>query len=394
MNRISLLVLLAVCAGACGHDQPNDAPPDAALPDASASDASPADAGPGDAGSDGDGATGDSGADIATTLQCGKSAPVGPGNAPEFQLATIDASKFPDALCNDGTPAVLYFRPYNGDANRDKWLINLHGGGSCASGPSCAARWCSCDDLSKCPFADAPTNFDRSTMTDARAPMKSADGLDLRGGTGAQTNPLGDYNQVELTYCSSDAWHGGAKGVSMTAPNPKTGVPVTFTIDFLGAKILDGDLAWLRQDGVPGLVYTLGGASVAMPDLDDASQVIVTGDSAGGAGVIQSLDYIADLLKAHNTNPSALQTYGLLDAIVGIDRAPLDYGTYWISQVRSYDDYLTLRSMSPSEAGARVDASCLAVHAADPRICRDESHVADIARRDRRDRDDVIAQIG
>lgn len=315
------------------------------------------------------------GADIATTLQCGPTPPVGGGAAAEFQRATMDPAIFPDALCNDGTPAILYFRPYAGAANENKWVINLHGGGACSSGPSCAARWCNCDSTDACPFAAVTTTFNRLTMTNASPPQKPAGGFSLRGGTGAQTNPYGDYNQVELSYCSSDAWRGTIRAVPLTTVNPVSGEDVTFTLHFLGAKILDADLAWLRQDGAPGLVYTLGGASTALPDLDEATEVIVTGDSAGGSGVITNLDYITDTLKQYNANPSVLATYGLLDAIVGPDREPLDYGTFHIPEVRSYDDYLTLLSIAPNETGARGDASCLEYHAADTRICRDETHV-------------------
>jgi hypothetical protein len=333
-----------------------------------------ADAGPhADAGVDA--APDDTGADIATTLVCGPTPQVGSGGSAEFQLATIDTTNFPDALCNDGTPAVLYFRPYSGEANRNKWVLNLHGGGSCGSGPSCAARWCNCSDTKTCPYVKEPTNFNRLTMTNASPPQKAADGVFHRGGTGAQANPIGDYNQVEFTYCSSDAWQGSVKGVSLSATNPVTGEQVTFKVNFLGAKILDADLASLRQDGVPALAYTLDGKSTAMPDLDDADEVIVTGDSAGGAGVIQSLDLIAETLKAHNASPGALRVYGLIDAIVGIERSVLDYSTYYVPEVHSYDEYLTLRSMSADEPGSRKDASCLALHAADPRICADTNHV-------------------
>lgn len=315
-------------------------------------------------------------ADIATTLQCGPNPPVGDGGRAELQLATLDPAAFPDARCNDGSPAVFYFRPYTGAANRNKWVLNLHGGGSCNSAASCAARWCGCSTTVKCPYAEDTTNFDRSNMMGARPPKQSGDGVFLRGGTGVQTNPIGDWNQAEFVYCSSDAWRGTTKGVSFSTVNPMTNDPVTYTIDFLGAKILDADLAWLRHDGAAAPIYTLDGGATAMPDLDDATDVIVTGDSGGGEGTITNLDYIHDLLAAHTTQPSPPIVAGLIDAIVGVDRAPLDYGTYKIPQVRTYDQYLTLRAQgSPVALGARLDESCRSIHATDPRICHDESHV-------------------
>ncbi|MCE9580119.1 MAG: pectinacetylesterase family protein [Deltaproteobacteria bacterium] len=354
--------IIGACGGIGGNPSTADAPPGA---DASAPDAAPGDAG--------------TSADIADTVQCGPNPPIGPGNTPELQKYTLDPAVFPDALCNDGTPATLYFRPYVGAANRDRWVINLHGGGACGSGPSCIARWCSCSNLTECPYAETTTNFSRSTMTNDGPDQKAADGIWLRGDA-ARPNPYGDYNQVELTYCTSDAWHGTRRAVSMNAINPKTNAPVTFTLHFLGARVLDGDLGVLRQAGVPALVYTRSGASIPLPDLDEASEVIVAGDSSCGEGTITNLDYIRDTLRATNVDCQGagacpLAVYGLLDAIVGPDMSKLDFSTYVQPEVRSYADYVTLSALLPPSVGARRDASCLAAHAADPAICGDESHV-------------------
>jgi hypothetical protein len=310
-----------------------------------------------------------------STVQCGPLPPTGPGNVAEFQKHVLDMAVFPDAVCNDGTPAVIYFRPYSGAANRNKWIVNLHGGGGCNGGKSCLARWCNCSNTTECPFTTAPTNFTRLTMTNAGPNQKAADGVFHRGGTGAETNPYGNYNQVEFSYCSSDSWQGAVRDLAMDAPHPKTGVPTEFSIHFLGARILDGDLATLRQAGVPPLVYTLGGVSTMMPDLDDATEIIVTGDSAGGAGVIANLDHITTSLRASNVNGAALKTYGLIDAVVGPDRSKLDYGTFIEPTVRSYDAFLTLVNKINTAANARRDASCLSFHSGDPRACDDDSHV-------------------
>ncbi len=322
-------------------------------------------------------------ANIDDVVQCGAAPPVGPGNVAEFQRHVIDQVVFPDALCNDGTPAAIYFRPYTGAANRNKWVLNLHGGGGCGSGASCIARWCGCNNTTECPYTTAPTNFTRSTMTNDGPAQKAADGIFLRGDT-VRVNPLGDYNQVEFSYCTSDGWHGNQRAVSFTTVNPKTNAPVTFTIHFLGAKVLDANIATLRQAGVPALVYTRGGAQTALPDLDEATEIVITGDSAGGAGVISNLDFLTDTLRASNTACSAggacpLKTYGLIDAVVGPDRSKLDYGTHVVPQIRSWMDYITLAAQNSHNVGARKDASCEAWHAANmpatAGACSDESHV-------------------
>jgi hypothetical protein len=319
-------------------------------------------------------------ADIATTLVCGPAVPVGPGGQAEFQRHVLDVAAFPDALCNDGTPAALFFRPYAGAANRNKWMINLHGGGSCQDGETCAARWCNCAAHGDtCPYTTKPTYFDRTTMTNVGPPQKAADGLALRGDP-LRPNPYGDYNQIELDYCTSDLWIGNRRAVPMTTVNPRTDAPVTYTINFLGARVLDADIVTLRRAGVPGLVYTIAGGAVELPDLDEATEVIFTGDSAGGAGVMSHLDDLRSTLESSNVNCQGggacpLATYGLLDASVGPEMAKLDFGTYVQPLVGSYEDYLVLLSLAAFAPGARLDASCTLFHAADPLICHDITHV-------------------
>lgn len=344
MKQLVLIASLVACSGGGGGAPTPDAPPIATAP-------------------------------TINDVECGTLPPDGPGTVAEFQKHVLDPAIFPDALCNDGKPAALYFRPYNGAANRNKWMLNLHGGGQCIGGEACIARWCNCSNTTECPFTQAPTNFTRINMTNAGPAQKSADGVFLRGGTGAQTNPYGDYNQVEFKYCSSDSWQGSARDVLLDALHPKTGEPVEFTAHFLGARILDGDLATLRQDGVPALVYTVGGGSTAMPDLDEATEIIVTGDSAGGAGVIANLDYMADTLRATNVDGGALEVYGLIDAVVGPAWSALDFSTFQEPTVRSYDSFLSLMATIGSAAAARRDTSCLAYHSGDPRPCDDDSHV-------------------
>lgn len=331
---------------------------------------------------DGGGGGGDDGANIDEVVLCGDGPPVGPGNSNHLQRHVLDTEVFPDALCNDGTPSTLYFRPYTGAANRNKWMINLHGGGACGSGPSCVARWCTCDSLARCPYVEETTGFTRSTMTNDGPTSRRGDGLFLRGDP-ARLNPFGDWNQVELQYCTSDSWAGQSRSVELSAVHPQTNAPVTFTLHFLGAKVLDADLATLRQDGVGALVYTAGGGTTPLPDLDDATEVVFTGDSAGGAGLITHLDALAALLRANNTacggGSCPLQVRGLVDATVGPDRSKLDYGAIANPALRTYDGLVDAAAQDPKTAAGRVDQSCLSWHAANApstsNRCFDESHV-------------------
>lgn len=323
---------------------------------------------------------------IAEALDCGAAPPVGPGNQGELQRYPIDTAVFPDALCNNGDAAVFYFRPA-ADGNRDKWLINLNGGGSCSSGNSCAARWCWCrssDGPEGCPFAETTTNFSMGNMNgDARARIGAA-GI-FRRGDPQRPNPLGDYNQVRLVYCSSDTWTGTRRAVPFSVAHPKTGAEVDYSIHFLGSRILDAVLSILRHERGARPVYTIDGASLGLPDLDDASEVILSGDSAGGAGVIGNLDRVADLLRTHNTACSGMScplvVRGLIDAVVGPEIEPLDLSQSFLAELggSTWEDYLTfLSAVRGTNHGTLKDTSCEAFHASvDPsdKACLDDTHV-------------------
>jgi hypothetical protein len=80
---------------------------------------------------------------ISHALPCGQQGTVGGLAAgADLQRYTIDNSKFPHAVCNDGTPAIFYFGAATTVADRNKWIIFLQGGGACVSGQQCAERWC------------------------------------------------------------------------------------------------------------------------------------------------------------------------------------------------------------------------------------------------------------
>src|SRR3990170_3449932 len=58
--------------------------------------------------------------------------------APLQKITVRDAARR-QAVCNDGSPAVYYFRPGSG-AGANRWVIFLVGGGFCFSVDSCWLR--------------------------------------------------------------------------------------------------------------------------------------------------------------------------------------------------------------------------------------------------------------
>jgi hypothetical protein len=295
---------------------------------------------------------------------------------------TVDVGAFPDALCNDGSTAVFYFRPYEGEENRDKWVIQLKGGGGCSTAESCAQRWCS-----------VLTLFGMTQMVDD---VNDPD-LESIAGQGIlnrrDDNPWAAYNHVYVQYCSSDGWSGTARDVVLDTyhpcdpENPKAkcpngtacpaegeenagfcvDVPVTYRIHFLGSRIVDAVIATLRRDGVAG--------PKGLPDLDDAEHVVVAGSSGGGAGVTANLDRIADLLRQHNeackgaTCP--LEVDGVIDSIFdpsseGLDLTHTQNCPPESPELCSYEAYLKRkyeRDVNGPEKSLK-DASCVAWHQA------------------------------
>ena len=392
------LVALALTVGCGGRETARDASStDTASTDTASTDTASADAASTDAATDGpraDAVTSDGGAapNISVALDCGRgSAVAGPGPAApdSMQRMDIDTATFPDAICNDGTAAAIFFRPFRGETNRHRWLINLRGGGGCGDGQSCAARWCGCTGGTVCPATPATsyTNFDRDNMTSTGPASQNGTGIFLRGDA-ARPNVLGDYNQVRVIYCSSDGWAGTRRGVTLTAVHPVTGAPVTYTAHFLGSRILDAVLATLRHDGARGPAFTLDRSNTALPDLDEAVEVVFAGDSAGGTGVVNNLDRVSATLRSHNTACASggacpLAVRGLIDAAVGPDKSRLTLsptGRLAMAGASTYAGVVNATAMRREAIqGARVDESCTAWHRANmpgtEAQCYDESHV-------------------
>ncbi len=297
---------------------------------------------------------------IAQVLKCGSPGTAGGLAAGmELQRYDLDLTRFPLAVCNDGTPAVMYFRPYSGAANRNRWLIQLQGGGLCSTPDSCAMRWCA-----------EGTNFGNKKMSSTWAPVP---GIPGKGITDRRAdNPWGSWNQVFVYYCSSDAWSGQAVNLLVTAADPVTAVPKTFQIQFLGSRIVDAVLDTLRRQGGQPLLYTMAGANQQLPNLDEAEQVVLAGASAGSSGVINNIDRFANTLRQFNTNcrgnqGCALDIRALIDSGFSPSYEGLDFttSTYCISSgLCTYQAFMQNEDQNGGSALWRQqgDESCLAWH--------------------------------
>ena len=312
--------------------------------------------------------------DVLTCGREGKAGNLGPGT--ELQRYTFDAAEYPLALCNDGSPAIFYYRPFQGAANRDRWVIQLQGGGSCATANDCAKRWCSVD-----------TNFSMVGMSSNPAPKLAIDGrgiLERRA-----DNPMGNFNQVYVKYCSSDMWSGAIKDELVEAADPITGEPLVMRLHFLGSRIVDAAVSVLRRQGGKTLRYGPGANQTDMPNLDDAEFVVLAGASGGGMGVANNLDRFADLLRRTNNacrgkESCPLVVRGLHDSALPPSVINLDFSTSMVCQVLGLctpQAYLQAQADFGSDMlwRARGDESCAEWHRKnDPDgawQCIDNTHV-------------------
>ena len=300
-------------------------------------------------------------------LQCGKVGVAGGlGGGTDLVRATVDTRRFPEAVCNDGSPAVFYYARATTDADKNKWVIMLQGGGGCSSGQLCAQRWCSID-----------TNYgmDKMTSTLTKAAIRGNGILDPR-----PENHFGTWNRVMIFYCSSDAWS-GTKTTTQHAVSGTTAID--YDIHFKGARIIDAVLETLRRQPRGRAAALPGTSARALPDLDSATHVLFSGSSAGGVGVINNVDRIGAKLKA--TNPTLVYK-GLLDASFPPPAEGRDYThtTVCLSnpQACNYSNVMQFSYATVDQAlyGMSVDESCLTWHAAhQPGTewkCGDSTHIA------------------
>jgi hypothetical protein len=308
-------------------------------------------------------------ATLDKTLPCGRAGEAGGLAAgTDLQRITIDTRRYPDAVCNDATPGVFYVGRYTREEDRDKWLIFLQGGGGCGGGQECAERWCSSE-----------TNFGMDKMSSSLAkPSVNGTGIfDRRG-----TNRFSGWNHVLLYYCSSDNWSGN-KLNKLSASNAST--QVEFDIHFRGSRIVAAVVDTLRKTaaGKVRAVRPATGPASDLPDLDEATDVLFAGSSAGGGGVRNNADRVGATLRANNPG---VRYRAAIDASFGPESEDLDFTRSNLCAsdpaLCSYAGVFTARYESTVVAtwGGQLDDTCVAWHRANAPgsewRCADGEHVS------------------
>jgi hypothetical protein len=226
-----------------------------------------------------------------------------------------DAEGEANAKCLDGTPALYYHRKGWG-TGANKWFLHQQGGGWCYDLESCVSRSKGSLGSTK---ADKPTSS-------------------LNGGyfsTDNVSNPLmWNWNAVELRYCD---------GASVSGDKATPTVVGSTTLHFRGRAILDAEINSILNDR----------------GMKDATDVVVSGCSAGGLATFLHCDHWADAIGTATSNKAKVACMPDSGFFLDEDRSP-KYG----SNMRNVYNF-------QESSAAGLNAACVAAHTEtkDPEKC-------------------------
>ena len=247
------------------------------------------------------------------------------------ELHRHSLAAYPDAVCNDGTPAAYYYAPATSVASNSTWIVYLQGGGMCYDQTSCSER------------------------CDAKATRCSSEGwADTRdepaGLFTADDAPLREAHRVFVRYCTSDAHWGNTEACEWS------GAPMQFRGRVVVRAVIDH------------LVTARGlGAALAAGDGTARHLLVFGGTSAGARGAMAHLDTLPTLLGA--AAAANTRVVGMLDSPLWLDMGICaDCDEIDASSAESLPEVTELAYAALNVSDDLLGASCLAAHAADDDI--------------------------
>ena len=195
----------------------------------------------------------------------------GPGAMANLELIVLPLSVADryGAKCLDGSPPALYYKAANTSADpsaANKWALFFKGGGWCYNEASCYSR--------------SKMLLGSSTQLNATQPKFGYGGSGPVGDDPVVNPSFAHFNRVILWYCD---------GGSFTGDRTEPIVVNRSNVWFRGKRNLDAMLGYLRNE------HGLG----------SATEVLVSGGSAGGLSAYIHADYI----HASFPSPSAVQKF-------------------------------------------------------------------------------------
>jgi len=217
------------------------------------------------------------------------------------------------AKCLDGTPALYYHRKGTG-SGANKWFLHQQGGGWCYDLASCVSR-------SKGSLGS--TRFDKPTSS------LNVGYFDLR----PENNPLMyNWNAVELRYCDGASLSGDKATPTHVSNN---------TLHFRGRAILDAEIKSILNDR----------------GMSKATDVVVSGCSAGGLATFLHCDHWADAIAAATKGAAKVACMPDSGFFLDEDRSP-QFG----SKMRNVHKF--------QESSAEgLNKACIAAHAGEEEKC-------------------------
>ena len=182
--------------------------------------------------------------------------------------------RYPEALCNDFTPAGYYI-PSSPARSAEDWVIFFEGGGGCSSLEDCNTRW---------------KNGRTAEAQDGRKvnPLMSSAGYPHTvSGTGLLSidpveNPLfHNYTHVLVPYCSQDAF----------LANRSNPLRTDFMEGFNETEGADNFIYKGKK-----IFYSVIEDLLEYREIKNAKRIVLAGSSAGGLGILNHLEWIQDTL--------------------------------------------------------------------------------------------------
>jgi hypothetical protein len=191
-------------------------------------------------------------------------------------------------------------------------------------------------------------------------------------------NQFNGWNKVYAYYCSSDEWSGRNTDKVFADPNFPSPPNPAYSVTFRGATIFDAIISTLRSGTLTYCIDYIENECHTMPDLDNASMVLLAGSSAGANGVKHNLDRFREKLTGPG-NPAAnpdMQVRGVFDAGGFSFASNLPWPTE--GPFTSYEQYVIdqWENVYQYAWNARLDASCLSQNPLELQYrCADTTHV-------------------
>lgn len=164
------------------------------------------------------------------------------------------------SYCLDGSSPGLYFRDATNESAKTKWVLTLQAGGWCGTVDECAKR----------------------VHSDLQKHVDFVNDLSV-----AELDVFKDFNHVTFWYCDGGIFSGDSMDTP-TVRNPVTGKNIT--LFFRGKRILDHLVQRLYEKH----------------EFYYATEVLLTGGSAGGLATYMVADYLGGMLPKSVTKYRAL----------------------------------------------------------------------------------------